>query len=213
MIFFRRFSVALIFSFCLFKVYAQHEHNSDFKLGFSYGKGSQNRFPFNSDDYTRTISYYKLLVNYKLKQKRNWSYEFSLEPSYNIAEHQLLNPWFVQENNFENYLELRDLYMQNRTLKEYVLNIGFIVRYSFCNTTSAYLIGSVGPMIGDKATERLAGGFAFSDVFGLGISYNIKKIQLDFRYSVRHTSNAEFKSPNSGHNTTNFEFALLFDVF
>ena len=67
-------------------------------------------------------------------------------------------------------------------------------------------------MFSDKATERLAKGFAFSDIFGLGLSYEINKLQLDFRYSVRHTSNLELKQPNGGHNTTNTEFSVLLNL-
>jgi hypothetical protein len=64
-------------------------------------------------------------------------------------------------------------------------------------------------MIADKASERLAKGFAFSDVFGLGMAYQLGNIQFGYRYSVRHTSNLEMKKPNNGHNTTNMEFSVL----
>ena len=77
---------------------------------------------------------------------------------------------------------------------------------------STYAIGGTGPMHSDKATERLAKGFAFSDIFGLGLSYELKKLLFDFRYSVRHTSNLELKQPNGGHNTTNTEFSVLFKL-
>ncbi|MFV9550722.1 acyloxyacyl hydrolase [Algibacter sp. PT7-4] len=182
------------------------------KLGFSYGTGSQNKFPFNLDDYTHEVTFYKAQINYLIKEKRKWDFELNLEPSYNEAKHQLLNRYYVKPTDAENYQELTELYMQKRTIKEYVLNIGFIARYKIYNGISTYAIGSLGPMISDKATERLAKGFAFSDIFGLGLSYGFNKLQLDFRYSVRHTSNLELKKPNGGHNTTNAELSVLFKL-
>lgn len=182
------------------------------KLGFTYGTGSQNRFPFDLKDYTHEVTFYKAQINYLLKQKRKWAFEFNLEPSYNVVEHQLLNKWFVKQEDAENFEELRELYTQKRTIKEYVLNLGLIARYSIYKNISMYAIASVGPMIADKPTERLAKGFAFSDVFGLGFSYKINTIQLDFRYSYRHTSSLELQQPNNGHNTTNTEISVLFGL-
>jgi len=182
------------------------------KLGFAYGTGSQNKFPFNDSDYTHEVTFYKTQINYRIKNKQNWAFEVNLEPSYNVIEHQLLNKYYVKPSDAENYQELTELYMQKRTLKEYVLNCGFIVRYKIYNGISTYAIGSAGPMVSDKATERIAKGFAFSDVFGFGLSYEINKLQFDFRHSFRHTSNLELKQPNGGHNTVNAEFSVLFKL-
>lgn len=182
------------------------------KVGFSYGAGSQNRFPFNSKNYSHNITFYKACFNYAFKEEKKWSFEFIAEPSYNIVEHKLLNKWFIKPTDGRDYLEKRDLYTQKRIIKEYVLNLGLIARYKLYKSFSGYAVGSVGPMLADKSTERLARGFAFSDVFGLGLFYDIGNIRLDFRYSVRHTSNFEMKAPNSGHNTTNIEFSILFGL-
>lgn len=182
------------------------------KLGVAYGSGSQNRFPFDLKDYSHDIIFYKLLFNYKFKKKGKWTFEFTGEPSYNVVEHQLLNASFIKPTDGDDFMEKRALFTQKRTIKEYVLNLGIIARYTIYKNFSGYAMGSVGPMTADKATERLAKGFAFSDVFGLGMSYDIKSIRLDFRYSVRHTSNLEMKEPNNGHNTTNTEFSVLFNL-
>ncbi|WP_187388328.1 acyloxyacyl hydrolase [Seonamhaeicola marinus] len=182
------------------------------KLGFSYGVGSQNKFPFNSKDYKHEVDFYKLLVNYTLKEKGNWSYEFHIEPSINIVQHQLLNKWFIKPTDSENYEALRELYTQNREITEYVLNLGLLVRYKFYKDLSTYVIGSIGPMTSNKPTERLAKGYAFSDILGLGFSYEFNKILLDFRCSIRHTSNLQFKTPNNGHNTSNIEFGAMFQL-
>jgi hypothetical protein len=201
----------LIFTTVFYESNAQIK-KENIKLGITYGTGSQNKFPFNLKDYSHDVTFYKAQINYKLKQKNNWTYEFNLEPSYNVAEHQLLNKWFIKPSDAENYEALRVFHTQKRTIHEYVLNLGLIVRYSIYEGFSTYAIGSVGPMIADKATERLAKGYAFSDVFGLGLSYKFSKLQLDYRYSVRHTSNLEMKKPNNGHNTTNMEFSVLFSI-
>lgn len=182
------------------------------KLGVSYGTGSQNRFPFDLKDYTHTVSFYKGHINYMLKDKRKWVFELTAEPSFNVVDHQLLNKWFIQPSNGDDYLEQREIFTQKRRFREYVLNLGLIARYKLLRNLSAYAVGTVGPMIADKRTERLASGFAFSDVFGLGISYDVMNLRVGFRYSVRHTSNLEMKEPNNGHNTTNLEWLVLFNL-
>lgn len=184
----------------------------NFKLGFNIGTGSQSKFPFDNASYTHEVDFYKFQINYLLKSKLKWAFEINVEPSYYVAEHQLLNKWFIKESVGENYQELRDLYTQKRTIKQYVLNLGFLARFGLFKNSSIYALGSVGPMISDKSTERLVKGFSFSDILAFGTSYRIDKIILDFRYSVRHTSNMEIKQPNNGHNTTNIEFGLLFDL-
>ncbi len=94
-------------------------------------------------------------------------------------------------------------------MKEFALGIGIITRYNLINNISVYALGSVGPMIIDTETERLAKGFAFSDVFSLGLSYKLNSITIDTRYGVRHTSNLNLQNPNSGYNSANFEIGFL----
>ena len=186
--------------------------NERLKIGVSYGIGSQSKFPFNSKDYTHEVKFHKACFNYRFSEKKHWVFEFSAEPSYNIVEHQLLNKWFIKPTDGDDYLERRDTHTNKRTINEYVLNLGIIARYKLLNNFNTYIMGSVGPMIADNATERLHEGFAFSDVIGVGLSYDLNSTRLDFRYSLRHTSNFEMKQPNNGHNTTNIEFALLFNL-
>lgn len=210
----RQFNIFIVVSFLVFGIFNLNAQlkKEKLRLGFAYGTGSQNKFPFDQKDYTHTVDFYKAQINYILKEKRKWSYELHIEPSINIAEHQLLNKFFIKPTDVENYEELRELFTQKRRITEYVLNFGFLLRYKFNNDFSTYAIASVGPMTSNKATERLAKGYAFSDVFGLGLSYNLGKVQVDFRASVRHTSNLELKQPNTGHNTTNMEFGVLFPL-
>lgn len=182
------------------------------RLGLSYGKGRHDRFPFDSKNYTHNVTFYKAIFNYRFKKAKNWAFEFTGEPSYNIVEHQLVNKWFIQPSDGEDYLVQREIFTQKRTFNEYVLNLGLIARYRLFNKLSVYAVGTVGPMVASKKTERLASGFAFSDVFGLGLSFGVGRVLLDFRYSVRHTSNLEMKQPNNGHNTTNTGFSILYNL-
>jgi len=182
------------------------------KFGFALGYGTENTYPFNSKDYDHSISYYTIKINYLLKEKGKWSYEVNIEPSFNIAKHQLINKYFIKPSIGDNFLELRELFTQKREIKEYVLNLGLLIRYKIIKNFSVYNLASVGPMISNKSTERLAKGFAFSDILAFGTSYIIDKVQLDIKYSIRHTSNFDFKSPNHGHNTANIEFGVLFKL-
>ena len=207
-----RKTVLLLLFLCFSLLSVGQIKKENFKYGFNYGIGSQNKFPFDLKDYTHEVDFYKIQINYLLKTKRKWNFEINIEPAFYISEHQLLNKWFIKPNTGDDYLEQRDLHTQKRIIKEYVLNLGILARYKISNKFSVYSLGSVGPMISDKATERLAKGFAFSDILAFGTSYKFEKIILDFRYSVRHTSNFEMKDPNNGHNTTNIEFGLLFDL-
>jgi Lipid A 3-O-deacylase (PagL) len=206
--------IFIIVSLSLFNTFISTAQikKENLKLGFVHGYGTENTFPFNKKDYDHTVTLYKVQINYLIKEKRKWSYEINIEPSYNIAEHQLLNKWFIKQSSGEDYLERRELFTQKRKIKEYTLNFGFLTRYTIFKKWSVYNLASIGPMISNKNTERLAKGFAFSDILAFGTSYKIDEIQLDFRYSIRHTSNFNFKSPNNGHNTANIEFGVLFKL-
>ena len=67
-------------------------------------------------------------------------------------------------------------------------------------------------MFTDTETERLSKGFSFSDVLGLGISYQTKHVTLDFRPNLRHNSNAGLQSSNAGFNTMNYDFGFVFPL-
>lgn len=120
----------------------------------------------------------------------------------------MLNFYFVKPEE-PNFQELRDRYTQLKDIREYILHVGFLVRKPLSKQFSIYMVGSVGPMITDTQTERLSKGFAFSDVFGLGISYKIKEVTLDFRPNLRHNSNAGIQNSNAGFNTLNYEFGVV----
>lgn len=181
------------------------DHKESWSFGFSYGMGKQEVFPFNNKNYAYHIHYYKVHLGYPIANFKNFTFEVIIEPGIYRAKHQLLNKWFVQPDRWDNYLELREKYVQKRRYNEYVLNLGAILRYTFTKRLSIYLVGCTGPAYSNEETERLAKGFAFSSSFGIGIAYVYKKVTLEIRPSLRHLSNANMQFPNIGHNSTNLE--------
>ena len=205
------FLIVLFFLFSFSNSMLAQESNSKFRIGFNYGFGETNKFPFSTDDYTYDINFYKIQLNYLVAEWRKFDFEVNVEPNYYRTKHQLLNKYFVTPED-PDYLEKREEFTKLKTMNEYVLGIGFIVRYPIFNKFSASISGSIGPMYIDTETERMAKGFAFSDVLSFGLSYKIKKLTFETRYGVRHVSNAELQQPNSGYNTTNLEFGFLVDL-
>jgi hypothetical protein len=205
------FWLILIFSV---KSFAQNEQRNKHRvrLGFNTGFGIQESFPFNSPDYLYDVQFYKFQINYLVIPRSKWNFELNLEPSYYRVEHQLLNKYYVRPEEYDDYLDKREEFTKKKNINEYVLNIGLLARYSFCKSMSVYALGSVGPMYSDTDTERMSAGFAFSDIFGLGMSYQIKRFLLDFRYSIRHVSNANIRKPNNGYNSSNIEIGCTYQL-
>lgn len=189
------------------KSFAQEESRS-LRLGFKYGIGTQQIFPFNSPDYTYNVSGYKGLINIQLKRYRVLSFELQFEPGIYIARHQLLNEYFVQPRWGADYLEKREVFTKEKTITEYAINVGIQVRYNLKKRISFFILGSVGPMFSNTETERLAKGFAFSDVLALGVTYKVGKIMFEMAPNLRHVSNANLQFPNCGHESLNIDFGI-----
>ncbi|WP_233264511.1 MULTISPECIES: acyloxyacyl hydrolase [unclassified Flavobacterium] len=178
---------------------------SDIKLGFLVGFGSE----FKNRNYTYSNQYFKFQFVKTVKSTNRFSYDLVLQPEFNSGTHQLLNLYFVKPDE-ENYIEKRERYTKLKTCNEYILNIGLLMRYPLSKKLSLYVLGSVGPMYIDTATERLSKGFAFADVLALGVNYEMGQFILDFRPNLRHTSNAGLQDNNAGFNTSNIEIGVLF---
>jgi hypothetical protein len=181
------------------------EAQGDTKVGFSIGYGNE----FKNRNYTYSNEYFKLQFLTTFKKVKRFSYDLIVQPEYNMGKHQLLNLYFVKPEE-ENYIEKREQYTKVKNCNEYILNVGLLMRYSLSKKLNIYVLGSVGPMYTDTATERLSKGFAFADVFALGFNYKMGQFILDVRPNLRHTSNAGLQSNNSGINTSNLEFGILF---
>ncbi|MBB4803031.1 hypothetical protein HNP37_003106 [Flavobacterium nitrogenifigens] len=192
------------FFFAMLNANAQ---KSRFRIGLGYGFGSE----FNNKDYTFTNNFYKVQVYYGFKESRNFKYEILIQPEINFGKHQLLNLYFVKPET-PNFEEKRIEYMKLKDVREYVLNIGFVIRKPFAKYYSFYLLGSVGPMITDTETERMSSGFAFADVLAIGITADCNQFRFDIRPSLRHVSNAGLGSTNAGYNTKNIEFGISYQL-
>jgi hypothetical protein len=194
------FTVVLIFVFNAIYGQIRREHLS---VGFSFGFGNE----FKNDDYTFTNQYYKLELNYLLRKEKFFQYEIVIQPEINFAEHQLINPYFITPDD-PDYIEKRERFSKKYAINQYILNLGIILRKPISKSINAFFLASTGPMISDGETERLAKGFAFSNVVAFGVSYKVKRFEFDVRPNVRHVSNAGLSSPNIGFNTKNIEFGV-----
>jgi hypothetical protein len=191
----------LLYCCCLYPQAKKHRVS----LGIKSGIGNEIK----NFNYSFTNQYYKIDFNYLLKGSKGFSYELVVQPEINRGTHQLLNFYFVTPDE-ENYIEKRQRFTQLKNVNQYVLNIGFLLRKNLGKTVSLYIQGTVGPMISDTETERLSRGFAFSDVFALGLSFKHKQIRVDVVSSLRHVSNAGTQRSNAGFNTKNIELGLSY---
>lgn len=196
--------IILIFIFSITTFYCQNT-KLETRIGFNYGFGNEIK----NSNYTYTNHYYKLQVYYPIKQTNNFKYELVLQPELNLATHQLLNLYFVMDEE-PNSEEKRLKYTKLKNIKEYALGIGFCVRKTISKLASVYVLISIAPMITNTETERLSKGFAFSDILAIGFSFKVDKTRYDIRPSLRHVSNAGLKDSNAGFNTKNIEFGLSF---
>jgi len=198
----RKLRFVLLFLFIVFRVSSQGKKDN-FAIGFNYGFGRG----FNNKDYTFTNHFYKAQLYYRLKETKYFQYEILVQPEINFATHQLLNFYFVKPET-PDYIEKREEYTRLKDIREYVLNLGFLVRKPIGKIFSIYALGSIGPMITDTETERMSAGFAFADVLAVGVSAKVNKFRVDIRPSVRHVSNAGLNSENAGYNTKNIEIGI-----
>lgn len=183
------------------------EKQDKLALGFSYGFGNEIK----NTDYTFTNRYLKGQLYYTFKTTKHFDLQLLIGPEINFGTHQLLNLYFVtpDEPDFE---AKREAYTKLKDIREYVLNVGFVIRKPITERFSVYALLSVGPMVTDTETERQSKGFAFSDVFAIGVLWKTEKVIFDLRPNVRHTSNAGLQNSNAGFNTLNIEAGVIFPL-
>ncbi len=176
-----------------------------YRIGFNYGEGSVDNFIFDNEDYFYEVQFHKLQFYYRIKNG-NFKFDLLFQPEYNRARHRLDNKYFVDP-------EERVEFMRLKTINEYVLNVGFLIRKDILSFVDGYLLLSAGPGYFDKATERMAKGLAFSDNVALGLNFKtFKNFYLDLRADYRHLSNANLSKPNSGYDTFNFEVGVSYNL-
>ena len=192
------FALVLIFNALCGQVNKHH-----LSVGFYSGFGNE----FKNRDYTFTNHYYKVQLNYLIKETKAFKYELVIQPELNLAKHQLINPYFITPAD-PDYIEKRERFSKVNNINQYILNFGLVLRKPISKSLSLFVLGSIGPMISDKETERLSKGFAISNVLAIGVSCKLKRIEFDIRPNIRHVSNAGLSSPNIGFNTKNIEFGV-----
>jgi hypothetical protein len=201
---FKKIYFTLVFIFISDAFYSQiNKHN--LSVGFYYGFGNE----FKNQDYTFNNQYYKVQLNYLIKETKSFKYELVIQPELNLANHQLINHYFITPDD-PDYIEKRERFSKKYAINQYVLNLGLVIRKPISKSLSFFVLGSFGPMISTGETERLAKGFAISNVLTIGISCKLKRFEFDIRPNLRHVSNAGLSSPNIGFNTKNIEFGASF---
>jgi hypothetical protein len=199
----KKLHFALVFIFIFNALYGQV--NKPYSVGLYFGFGNE----FKNNNYTYTNQYYKLQLNYLIKNTKCFKYELVIQPEFNLVTHQLINPFFITPDD-PDYIEKRERFSKMYTINQYVLNLGLVLRKPISKSVSFFFLASTGPMISDEETERLSKGFAFTNVIALGVSFKVQNFLLDLKPSFRHVSNAGLSSPNIGFNTKNIELGFSY---
>lgn len=194
---------ALIFILTFKGVYAQ-EIKRDFAVGIYYGLGDN----LGNKNYSYTSRYSKVQLSTLLKQSRNFKYQLIIQPEMDFIEYKRTNGDYYAKEYMQSNLERPSKYGSVEYIKDYSLNVGFIISTPISERFSIFLLGSVGPMITDTETERLSKGFAFSNIVSLGIAYKVCNMIVEVRPNFSHLSNGGLQKANIGFNTRNIEFGL-----
>lgn len=202
----RKILFALLLLFLFHPSFSQKNKN-DLMIGFLYGFGHE----FKNKNYTFDNQFYKIHVGYVIKKTKRYTWELVVEPEINLGRHQLINPFFITSDD-PDYIIKREYYSKMNNVNQYILNLGICIRKPISKTLSIFILGSSGSLISDAKTERLAKGFALSNVLAIGIDLELNTFIFEIKPSFRHVSNAGFKSPNLGFNTANIEFGFYFSI-
>lgn len=181
-------------------------------VGITAGIGTQNAWPFNQWTYQYDVRYIKGQLNYRLADG-SFQVEFLVQPGISVSTHRLIDTLAIEEHLFgPEFLTIMHEYGQEKRMREFMLNVGVVVRKRITEHFSVHLLGSVGPACIDTATDRLPKGFTFTDVLAVGVSYHTSGVKVELRVGVRHLSNAGLRSPNGGYNATFIETGVLFPL-
>tara|TARA_R110000787_G_scaffold19396_6_gene58267 strand:+ start:1673 stop:2353 length:681 start_codon:yes stop_codon:yes gene_type:complete len=199
--------ILVLFLFVFTFTYGQREKDSIRKLkkiGILYNSAKQNNALFFDKDYNYKTDVIKVQFFYNLKDWEQWDFNLILQPQVQIANHQLLNLFFVGPEE-DNYQELRDKFTQKKTISLYAFELGFQLRRKIFKNISFEVTLGLGASYIDVETERLAQGFTFIENFSLGLAYSFNKSELYIGSNLGHVSNFNIQLPNSGYNILGFE--------
>ncbi|MFD2567859.1 acyloxyacyl hydrolase [Pseudotenacibaculum haliotis] len=174
------------------------------KVGVLFNNAKQNNFLFSDKDYDYKTNTFKAQLFYSLRKGENWDINLIVQPQFQIAEHQLLNIFFVtpDEPNFE---DLRDRYSQKKTISLYAFELGFQLRKELLDSLFFESTLGLGVAYIDVETERLAQGFTFLENLSVGLAYQLKNTEFYLGTNVGHVSNFNIQKPNSGYDLLGFE--------
>ncbi|WP_413998958.1 acyloxyacyl hydrolase [Flavobacterium sp. W1B] len=192
-----------LFFLTFFNAFYSQESKQDLSLGFYYGFGKN----ILEEDYFYESNYYKVQLSYLIKESKHFEYELFVQPELNFVKHKLLNLDYIGVEE-PNYIEKREEFGRLKHIKDYILNLGIIVRKPISDNCSVFVLASIGPMITDTETERLSKGFAFSSVLSLGVSLKVSPFVFELRPNFNHISNAGLQKNNNGFSIFNLEFGF-----
>tara|TARA_R110002072_G_scaffold291801_1_gene460096 strand:- start:832 stop:1467 length:636 start_codon:yes stop_codon:yes gene_type:complete len=193
----------LVFTF----TYGQGEKDSIRKLkkiGILYNSAKQNNALFFDKDYNYKTDVLKFQFFYNLKDWEQWDFNLILQPQVQIANHQLLNEFFITPDE-PDYLFLREKFTQKKTISIYAFELGFQLRRTLFKNISFEATLGLGAAYIDVETERLAQGFTFIENFSLGLVSSFDNAELYLGTNLGHVSNFNIQMPNSGYNLLGFE--------
>ena len=152
-----------------------------YQLGFNFGYASVDNFIFKDDDYYYEVYLHKIQILYRIKSGKI-DYDFIFQPEINRAHHKLYNPWFAGHPDV--FSEYRTQLMTLKTINEYIMNCGVILRTSITENLNIYGLASLGPGYFDEGSERMAKGIGFSKFVSFGNKADISEI--DLMYYLMH---------------------------
>ncbi|MDX2189750.1 MAG: acyloxyacyl hydrolase [Bacteroidota bacterium] len=168
-----------------------------FISGYGYGI-SQNSVPEGNYQPLYFMGHFGLDLNKFVKNPFFQKAIFTLysEPQINVV---YISSWETG-NTFQEY--------------EFGINSGFKLMYPIYKGFYIAFLGGSGPHSITTHTVRQYRGFAFSDNFGYGAYLFLnKKVSFSAMFRLRHMSNLNIFTPNSGINTYNFHFGLSWWIF
>ena len=159
----------VVFLFVFTFTYGQSEKDSIRKLkkfGILYNSAKQNNALFFDKDYNYKTDVLKFQFFYNLKDWEQWDFNLILQPQVQIANHQLLNEFFITPDESD-FLFLREKFTQKKAISVYAFELGFQLRRTLFENISFEATLGLGAAYIDVETERLAQGFTFIKIFHL----------------------------------------------
>jgi hypothetical protein len=180
------------------------------KIGVLFNYGDEKNFIFDDLDYYYTNLTLKGQLFYELGNWKKFDFELIVQPQIQFLQHQLLNPFFVREED-PNYQEKREEFTQLKTMQLYALEFGFSIKKEIATKLYLQATAALGFAIIDTRTERLTKGFTFIENFSLGFSYQTTtKTFLSLGTNFGHVSNLNFQKPNDGYNILGLEIGFSY---